>query len=785
MNIYRSVVAVALMAAMLAPVGEAGAQLQDQAEGASDEKASGSFPNANTFLLHSQPTSKRVIYLDFDGYELPAGTNWLSGAAYSAAPWDVDGNPASLSQLEHDTIQGVWQRVAEDFAPFDVDVTTEDPGYTAINRQNVLNVTYGTRVVITDSPNVDFCVAPCRVAAFTGVFDAIGASHDANQPAWVLPDLAGDSAKALGEAISQAAGTTLGLSFDGFTGGEAEYSGHDPWAPIMGDGSQQPITQWSKGEYSGADNTEDDLAVMAANGVVLLPDDVGGALPAAADLVPGATSLIGGQPSGDSDAWRYVAQCSGSFTFDVQPAPVSPNLNVRVQLHDSAGLLQDVTTPVVRVDDDLATGLGATITETLAEGMAYSVVVLPEALATPATGFSNYANMGNYQIDVHEPAGCCPTNDTYGSAFDLGTVGASAVAASGSITCATGEVGEIGSGAINSIWYRFTAAVTGSATISTCTGDTDFDSFVAVFDDAVDVASATRLKFEDDPFKQTEDRCSVSVEFGQVTLPVVSGTSYKIQIEGFLGETGRFGLTVQQHWCDGIAATQVGSIGVDEWTALPADAVVVSLGGNDSLHATGGANTLCGGEGDDVINGAAGADRILGGPGADDVRSFGGNDSVDGGADDDVIRSGSGGDVVEAGDGDDVVIAGAGADTVSGGAGVDSLNGGAGPDHVDGSGGDDVVRGQGDVDTIDGGSGSDVLRGHAGNDVLRGGPGHDTLLAAAGDDDLFGDGGDDTLWAGLGADDLDGGDGLNDFCHGGSDNDVDTDVRCEVRNKLP
>ena len=31
-------------------------------------------------------------------------------------------------------MQSVWQRVAEDFAPFDVDVTTQDPGVAAIEQ---------------------------------------------------------------------------------------------------------------------------------------------------------------------------------------------------------------------------------------------------------------------------------------------------------------------------------------------------------------------------------------------------------------------------------------------------------------------------------------------------------------------------------------------------------------------------------------------------------------------------------------------------------------------------
>ena len=83
------------------------------------------FSYSQTFLLHSRPGSKRVLYLDFDGYELPAGTLWRDSAAYVALPYDTDGNGATFSATEQAEIQRTWQQVAEDYAPFDIDVTTQ------------------------------------------------------------------------------------------------------------------------------------------------------------------------------------------------------------------------------------------------------------------------------------------------------------------------------------------------------------------------------------------------------------------------------------------------------------------------------------------------------------------------------------------------------------------------------------------------------------------------------------------------------------------------------------
>lgn len=41
----------------------------------------------------------------------------------------------------------------------------------------------------------------------------------------------------------------------------------------MGSTAWRPIVQWSKGEYDDANRQEDDLSLIAANGVDLKPDD--------------------------------------------------------------------------------------------------------------------------------------------------------------------------------------------------------------------------------------------------------------------------------------------------------------------------------------------------------------------------------------------------------------------------------------------------------------------------------------------------------------------------------
>ena len=68
------------------------------------------------------------------------------------------------------------------------------------------------------------------------------------------------------EAISHEFGHNLNLNHDG-TNGSSYYSGHGSgavsWGPIMGASYNRSVTQWSQGEYSGANNSQDDLAVIA------------------------------------------------------------------------------------------------------------------------------------------------------------------------------------------------------------------------------------------------------------------------------------------------------------------------------------------------------------------------------------------------------------------------------------------------------------------------------------------------------------------------------------------
>ncbi len=75
-------------------------------------------------ILHSVPEATNKIFLDFDGnYE----RFWSDNEHVVTPPYDIDGDSDSFSEQEQARITEIWQRVAEDYAPFNIDVTTEDP----------------------------------------------------------------------------------------------------------------------------------------------------------------------------------------------------------------------------------------------------------------------------------------------------------------------------------------------------------------------------------------------------------------------------------------------------------------------------------------------------------------------------------------------------------------------------------------------------------------------------------------------------------------------------------
>ena len=401
-------------------------------------------PAASTFLLHSRPSAKKTIYLDFDGFTA-RGTSWNTAyniASVVSPAWDPAGNGPTFTNGELDEIQATWQRVAADFAPFDVDVTTEDPGEANLVKQGGADDRWGIRNVITLANFSGLNVGGfAYIGSFNWNYESEGAS---DTPAYVFNRFSRD----VSAAVSHETGHSLGLSHDGTTAAnpvqpsQEYYDGHgtgeNGWGPIMGSGYYRNVTTWDDGTYIGSSNGAaganygrgpSDLQVITQNnGFGFIADSDGNTETLATTLI--GTTIPGGKQtisklgtielSSDVDYFRFqtgtgvvditidpyvneafVSDGSGSYVRSVESSFVAgswdrnqgANLDVEATLYDGAGNVIAVSNPA---------GLRASFTNLNLNVGTYYIRVdgvgFGNPTGNPPTGYSNYGSLGQYLI---------------------------------------------------------------------------------------------------------------------------------------------------------------------------------------------------------------------------------------------------------------------------------------------------------------------------------------------------------------------------------------------------
>lgn len=339
---------------------------QSQAKAADFEVAE------NVYDLQSLPGAYGVVLLDFDGYFLPAGTGWIDGNSLNAAP----------SGMSDAAIQEAWDLISEDFRPFNVNITTSQAVYDSYpqNRRQ--------RCVFTPTNNA---------APGAGGVAFVGGYGYQDWPCWVFI-LSGKSG---GEAASHEIGHTLGLGHDGRTNpSEGYFRGHGDWAPIMGVGYYEPITQWSRGEYNFANNTEDDLSIMAGY-IGFRGDDHGNNFGGSTFINKDGAGNINMQygvieTTGDLDMFEFTCG-TGNVTLDINTVARHGDLDVLVNLYEgSTGNLIGVFN---------GGGLNTRLEAYLDAGT-YYIGVDGTGAGDPGTnGYSDYGSLGSFWISGTVPAG--------------------------------------------------------------------------------------------------------------------------------------------------------------------------------------------------------------------------------------------------------------------------------------------------------------------------------------------------------------------------------------------
>ena len=363
-----------------------------------------------TFKLHSLPGATKTLYLDFQG-ETTLNTQWnvsYNKSSIVTPKFDFDGNVNAFSNAELERIQYIFQRVAEDFAPFNINVTTEDPGSAALSKSGSSDTSWGAKAVIGGSC-YDWFGSSAGGISYINVF-----GNAYYSPSFVFSnELGTGDEKYTAEAISHELGHQLGLTHDGSSSTDyyqGQGSGATGWAPIMGVGYYQPVTQWSKGEYSDANNKQDDLAIISSssNGAGYRKDDFGNSVSAATLLSGTSFSQFGViETSGDSD-WFGFTTGAGTVSLSISNACQtwvnngsglytsyllagrSPNLDIAAALYDTNGKLVASSNP--------GDSLSASFNLSLAAGT-YYLKVDGAGFGDPlSNGYSDYASLGEYLV---------------------------------------------------------------------------------------------------------------------------------------------------------------------------------------------------------------------------------------------------------------------------------------------------------------------------------------------------------------------------------------------------
>ncbi|GBD55337.1 hypothetical protein BGM30_44300 [Microcystis aeruginosa NIES-298] len=622
----------------------------------------------------------------------------------------------AYSQAEFDAIKEIFRRVAADYAPFGVNVTTKTPTFDQITRSSTSDSAYGTVVSIG---NIGSQWSGAGGIAYVGIYDLVDTTNY-YKPALVFPSRLG-TAKNIAEAASHEAGHNLNLSHDGQ--GSTEYytgGGSSPgWAPIMGVGYSKQLTQFSRGQYSNATNTENDFLQIRGEGIGRYVEGTPNTdLASAQTITLNSTGYGGafewitlasddGNTGIDYDYFKFTAPAAGSVNISVNNALIFSkdgtnfigedlpagygNLHLDAQiLNASGGVLADWN------NNALVDVTGLTYSGLVA-GQNYFVKVGPNStLPDQSFGETTWGSLGAYALRIQA--------DTKSISIAKTTDGNEAGSVSSVFTLT--RTGDLSS----ALTVNYTLAGTATPGVD-YTGTTPSSVTFAAGSSKATIILPTKDDLLSDPSETI---------ITKITAPV----GYTI--------SGPDNATATILDNDGNAANN-NLVGTSFADAL------AGVGGNDTLSGLGGNDTLDGGAGNDTYlfdtDLVLGSDRLIDASGIDTLNFAATTTKTIN------LNLGSiAAQTVTAGNLTLTLASATAFENVIGGSLNDNILGNSLANSLTGGAGNDTLSGLGGNDTLDGGAGNDTLDGGADNDtylfdtdlVL----GSDRLIDASGIDTL-------------------------------------------------
>ncbi|MBO7725850.1 MAG: hypothetical protein J6S40_05225 [Thermoguttaceae bacterium] len=333
--------------------------------------------------LSSKPDSLYTIYLDFDGH-VTTNTNWNWGAhpVIESPRFTLDGDTekTEFSASEKAAIYDIWLRVAEDFMPFDVNVTTVEPSSVSFAEGRSQRVVIGGR-------NTDWYGSGVLGISLRSSF-----TKKSDTPNFVFSESIGYDINGIAVTVSHEVGHTLGLGHKG-KGKRSYFNGLNGWGPIMGNPLSMELTQWSKGEYAEATDTVDELlTITTKNGFGYREDDYADTFDGAEVLtITDGVGEITGIIERNTDVDCFVFESDGSaLDFFVGGISWVTNLDVLVKLYSEDYELIRTYDPSDRLDVEFVFTEAAGI---------YFLTVEGTGCETGSPGiYSDYGSLGSYTV---------------------------------------------------------------------------------------------------------------------------------------------------------------------------------------------------------------------------------------------------------------------------------------------------------------------------------------------------------------------------------------------------